>query len=747
MGAGASADFLMPDSYMLNEYDAGDNGSVPEFGAEYLAWLRARYGGDMSDMLDVSNKTGGVSSNNNYSSHGEEKTSDLDEDTHLAQLWQWLVDLGFNNARACDLANEFYDHGIISCQHLACEYASDRMLLDDFVTRRLMTADECSLITSSSLFTMAGSLGGNTAAVQTILQDMVDKRNRATTSSRRDVSNDIVRMRAEETQTEMMAILDNALSVASTRLDNNNYGMTLIHHSELFGDTESSRSSAAAAPNIYHEAISQFSHGDPTTLVRSGATDGHHVETTLTWSSELVSSCVNLSLDGSNAEYRLGAVNNTRQNHPHLPRHGVVGTVLPAVSSSTTIEVTSLPRPSSLRGNSLYSAHTSTASSNASILSVGVACKSDYVAVDSAVVPCFGRTLGSCGIIFNQHIDERPGASQTTTITGSIIENNLVIEQFGALMEGDLVSVHVDMEFEVVQIFLNSRLLWTFTSVLALVNLDASTAAATSQFYAVPVYDASTRLNAVVGVTMCEGCAVKLLRSRPLGLPRLAELPTSGTDDIYTLAPGRYDSGIPSRLHQDMEALEGAVASGGLLSQSESTGGPSQMLVPTNLQSRNNRCPQPQLSAVALRRIADMQADRERRRTSAHHQNLNTSTAPSGTMTAVPGGTDQPPWYTAHMESLQGGRSGTTGRTSALTAALATAPARQASVSTTALAQVSDDQSNAVCVVCMEHPKCIVLLPCRHMCLCENCGESAPAKLCQCPMCREDITMTFKVFV
>ena len=49
-----------------------------------------------------------------------------------------------------------------------------------------------------------------------------------------------------------------------------------------------------------------------------------------------------------------------------------------------------------------------------------------------------------------------------------------------------------------------------------------------------------------------------------------------------------------------------------------------------------------------------------------------------------------------------------------------------------------------LCVVCVETEKSIVLLPCRHMCLCEACSEHKA--MTQCPLCRRQIINKFSVF-
>ena len=49
-----------------------------------------------------------------------------------------------------------------------------------------------------------------------------------------------------------------------------------------------------------------------------------------------------------------------------------------------------------------------------------------------------------------------------------------------------------------------------------------------------------------------------------------------------------------------------------------------------------------------------------------------------------------------------------------------------------------------LCVVCQSVEKSIVLLPCRHMCLCETCAEHEAMKAC--PLCRRPIAHKFSVF-
>jgi len=55
------------------------------------------------------------------------------------------------------------------------------------------------------------------------------------------------------------------------------------------------------------------------------------------------------------------------------------------------------------------------------------------------------------------------------------------------------------------------------------------------------------------------------------------------------------------------------------------------------------------------------------------------------------------------------------------------------------------DGDEGMCCCCWELPKSVVLLPCRHMCVCEACGLDE-ATMPKCPMCREPILQRFKVF-
>jgi hypothetical protein len=54
------------------------------------------------------------------------------------------------------------------------------------------------------------------------------------------------------------------------------------------------------------------------------------------------------------------------------------------------------------------------------------------------------------------------------------------------------------------------------------------------------------------------------------------------------------------------------------------------------------------------------------------------------------------------------------------------------------------EKDTTICVVCQEEKKSVLLLPCRHLCLCGACARRD--ELLQCPLCREDIAQRVDVF-
>jgi len=59
--------------------------------------------------------------------------------------------------------------------------------------------------------------------------------------------------------------------------------------------------------------------------------------------------------------------------------------------------------------------------------------------------------------------------------------------------------------------------------------------------------------------------------------------------------------------------------------------------------------------------------------------------------------------------------------------------------------QLEDEMEQLrTCVICKEHTKSVLLMPCRHLCCCTECGHLD--LLIQCPLCREPITERINVF-
>lgn len=55
-----------------------------------------------------------------------------------------------------------------------------------------------------------------------------------------------------------------------------------------------------------------------------------------------------------------------------------------------------------------------------------------------------------------------------------------------------------------------------------------------------------------------------------------------------------------------------------------------------------------------------------------------------------------------------------------------------------------DLPESQVCVVCRQNPREIILLPCGHVCLCEDCADGIHE---HCPVCRKDIEMKSAAYI
>ncbi|XP_060530716.1 uncharacterized protein LOC132704617 [Cylas formicarius] len=63
------------------------------------------------------------------------------------------------------------------------------------------------------------------------------------------------------------------------------------------------------------------------------------------------------------------------------------------------------------------------------------------------------------------------------------------------------------------------------------------------------------------------------------------------------------------------------------------------------------------------------------------------------------------------------------------------------------VAEKSELADERACVICQERSKCVLLLPCRHLCLCTECQSELRYYNDLCPICRTHIDRSLKVFV
>lgn len=55
--------------------------------------------------------------------------------------------------------------------------------------------------------------------------------------------------------------------------------------------------------------------------------------------------------------------------------------------------------------------------------------------------------------------------------------------------------------------------------------------------------------------------------------------------------------------------------------------------------------------------------------------------------------------------------------------------------------------SDASCVICKVSPPTHIVIPCGHVCFCEECARKAGRKLHNCPLCRGDVQKIYRAFV
>lgn len=59
----------------------------------------------------------------------------------------------------------------------------------------------------------------------------------------------------------------------------------------------------------------------------------------------------------------------------------------------------------------------------------------------------------------------------------------------------------------------------------------------------------------------------------------------------------------------------------------------------------------------------------------------------------------------------------------------------------------TDWNDSRLCVICQDRDKCIVVLPCKHLCICDVCIDRQIMFNKSCPICRERIRRTMKIYV
>lgn len=55
------------------------------------------------------------------------------------------------------------------------------------------------------------------------------------------------------------------------------------------------------------------------------------------------------------------------------------------------------------------------------------------------------------------------------------------------------------------------------------------------------------------------------------------------------------------------------------------------------------------------------------------------------------------------------------------------------------------DESVGECIICMANSRDTVILPCRHLCICNGCAETLRYKLNNCPICRSPFKALLKL--
>lgn len=61
--------------------------------------------------------------------------------------------------------------------------------------------------------------------------------------------------------------------------------------------------------------------------------------------------------------------------------------------------------------------------------------------------------------------------------------------------------------------------------------------------------------------------------------------------------------------------------------------------------------------------------------------------------------------------------------------------------------EVEREREDKLCVICVDKEKCIMILPCRHLCVCQECVVMLRAHRNICPICRKEVKQMIKAYL
>ena len=70
---------------------------------------------------------------------------------------------------------------------------------------------------------------------------------------------------------------------------------------------------------------------------------------------------------------------------------------------------------------------------------------------------------------------------------------------------------------------------------------------------------------------------------------------------------------------------------------------------------------------------------------------------------------------------------------------------QDSSSSSSSASSLIDGGLQSTCVICMSEPRTTLVIPCRHMCLCEDCAETLKVQSVKCPICRGPVRSLLKI--